>query len=124
MRSSKSARQCISHINKLLVSKPIGPGHPQANLAATQVEALRLYRDVLKTAKHFQWNDKDGSLWADTLRRSVREEFEVARTETDPEIVQRLLVSGQDFLLQAQHKLYDAQQSIVENIDRTRNDRN
>jgi len=38
-------------------------------------------------------------------------------------MIRRLIVSGQDFLNQAQHKVYDAQQAMVENVDRTRTDR-
>jgi hypothetical protein len=39
------------------------------------------------------------------LRESARKEFESARNERDPLIIARLLVVGQDALMQAQYKV-------------------
>jgi hypothetical protein len=43
-------------------------------------------------------------LWRDVLRASVRDEFEQARHEPDPEIIARLLVVGRDALMQSQER--------------------
>eukprot|EP00658_Telonema_sp_P-2_P007154 TRINITY_DN12665_c0_g1_i1.p1 TRINITY_DN12665_c0_g1~~TRINITY_DN12665_c0_g1_i1.p1 ORF type:complete len:120 (-),score=26.82 TRINITY_DN12665_c0_g1_i1:415-774(-) len=112
-----------SSLAKLLISKPIVAGHPQASAfqLSSRRDALRLYRECLRSIRSFQWNDKDGVLWADKLRTSVRSEFEEARLETDPELIRRMLVSGQDCLAQVQVKLWDNYQSMVDHVDKTRN---
>ena len=73
-----------------------GP-RPDADLQ--RKEALRLYRDILRSARHFTWPDKDGVLWRDKLVASARKEFEDARHERDPDIIARLLIGGQDALI-------------------------
>jgi hypothetical protein len=68
---------------------------------------LSLYRYILRVTALFQWPDDKGRLWRDILRDSARQEFEAARGETDPEIVNRLLVVGRDAVHQATDKLLD-----------------
>ena len=41
-------------------------------------EALSLYRDCLRAARHFHWADQNGEPWNVVLRRSTRKEFEQA----------------------------------------------
>jgi hypothetical protein len=62
-------------------------------------------RDILRTAKHFYWCNDDGEQWSVILKESARKEFETARSERDPLIVARLLVVGQQALMEAQYKV-------------------
>ena len=61
-------------------------------------EALSLYRDCLRAARHFHWADQNGEPWNVVLRRSTRKEFEQARDEPDPLMVARMLVVGRECL--------------------------
>ncbi|GAB5037808.1 Hypothetical protein NocV09_10900070 [Nannochloropsis oceanica] len=83
-------------------------------------EALRLYREILRTARRFYWPNDHGESWRDVLRREARKEFEQAREERDPLIVARLLVVGRDCVMQTQYKFDMAQMKIKENVDKTR----
>ena len=44
-------------------------------------EALRLYREILRTTRAFYWPNDKGEPWNVVLRRSARDEFEQAREE-------------------------------------------
>ncbi|KAI7844439.1 hypothetical protein COHA_001986 [Chlorella ohadii] len=65
-------------------------------LLTTRREALALYREIWRITALFDWPDQNGRLWRDVLRESARAEFEAARYEDDPEILNRLLVVGRD----------------------------
>lgn len=68
-------------------------------------EALSLYREILRTAKHFHWADeKSGRPWNQLLREQARQEFQASRQETDPLIIARMLVTGRDCVQQIQNK--------------------
>jgi Complex 1 protein (LYR family) len=86
-------------------------------------EVLSLYREVLRTAKHFHWADRRGPAssvqsaidqgtqgrpWNEILKEAARKEFEVAKNETDPLIIARLLVTGRDCVQQIQNKFNEA----------------
>ncbi|XP_062085842.1 uncharacterized protein LOC133791947 [Humulus lupulus] len=83
-------------------------------LTSTRREALSLYRDILRTTRFFMWSDSKGVLWRDVLRENARREFELARFETDPEIVTRLLIGGRDAVQSAIDKLVEKQKQLVE----------
>lgn len=68
------------------------------------VEAIRLYRDILRECRHYNWRDERGQRWGDVLARSARNEFEQARFERDPELIARMLVVGRDALMRTQEK--------------------
>lgn len=68
-------------------------------------EALRLYRDILRACRLFDNPSPTGERWGDVLARSARQEFEAARNERDPELIARLLVVGNDALMQVQEKV-------------------
>jgi hypothetical protein len=71
----------------------------------TRREALSLYREILRWSNVFVWADKSGRAWRDVIRGSTRKEFEDARFERDPEIVNRLLVTGRDCVQKAVEKV-------------------
>ena len=81
-------------------------------------EALSLYREILRTAKHFHWCDEKGIPWNIRLKEEARKEFMVAKDETDPLILARLLVTGRDCVQQVQNKFNQADQAALDLIKR------
>ncbi|KAL6767350.1 CPLD69 [Auxenochlorella protothecoides x Auxenochlorella symbiontica] len=73
----------------------------------TRREALSLYRDILRVTRAFVYPDNDGRLWRDVLRESARQEYEAARFEQDPEIINRLIVVGRDAVSQVTDKFIE-----------------
>ncbi len=72
-------------------------------------EALSLYREILRTAKHFHWADPvTGKPYNLLLKQQARQEFEASREETDPLILARMMITGRDCLQQVQQKFNDA----------------
>jgi hypothetical protein len=80
-------------------------------------EALSLYREILRTAKHFHWTDDQRQPWNERLRLQARREFEESRHETDPLVLARLLVTGRDCVQQVQNKFNQATQAAWKRID-------
>ena len=60
------------------------------------VEALRLYRAILRTTRLFQFPNESGDMMSDVLATSARGEFEAARFERDPTVVAQAIVTGWD----------------------------
>lgn len=60
----------------------------------------------------FDWPNEHGMLWRDVLRQSARDEFEQARHEQDPEIVNRLLVVGRDAVHQVAERFIEKRKNI------------
>ncbi|KAG2495570.1 hypothetical protein HYH03_006170 [Edaphochlamys debaryana] len=65
-------------------------------LLTTRREALSLYREILRYSNLFVWRDEQGRLWRDVIRHSARQEYEAARFEPDPEIINKLIITGRD----------------------------
>lgn len=86
--------------------------------ATHRQEALSLYREILRTARHFHWCDESGKPWNTRLKQEARKEFEAAREETDPLILARLLVTGRDCVQQVQNRFNVADQAAWDRIDR------
>ncbi|KAG7350998.1 complex 1 LYR family protein [Nitzschia inconspicua] len=86
--------------------------------ASHRAEALSLYREILRTAKHFHWCDERGVPWNQRLKKEARKEFEAAKDETDPLVLARLLVTGRDCVQQVQQKFNQADQAAWERIRR------
>ena len=82
------------------------------------MEALSLYREILRTAKHFHWADQSGHPWNKKLRDEARKEFNESRTETDPLIIARMLVAGRDCLQQIQNKFNAATATAWKRIEK------
>ncbi|CAI8606626.1 unnamed protein product [Vicia faba] len=83
-------------------------------LTTTRREALSLYRDILRASRYFAWSDSKGVLWRDLIRDSARKEFELARFETDPEVVTRLLIGGHEAVNNAIEKLAEKQRQQIQ----------
>jgi Complex 1 protein (LYR family) len=82
-------------------------------------EALSLYREILRTAKHFHWaDDKSKRPWNQILREHARKEFEASREENDPLVIARMLVTGRDCLQQVQIKFNEATQAAWKRIEK------
>jgi hypothetical protein len=62
----------------------------------TRREALALYRQVLRCSTLFVWRDDQGRPWRDVIRSSARKEFEDARFEQDPELINKMIITGRD----------------------------
>lgn len=89
-------------------------------MTRVNIEAIRLYRDILRTSRMFTWNNEKNELWSKVLKQNARKEFEQARYESDPMVVTRLLVVGRDALNQTNEKLIQTATSIKDNVDRSR----
>lgn len=73
-------------------------------------EVITLYRDILKTVKHFHWSDKNntGKPWNLILKENAKKEFHDSKSETDPLIIARMIITARDCLQQIQLKFNDA----------------
>ncbi|KAG2449046.1 hypothetical protein HYH02_005795 [Chlamydomonas schloesseri] len=65
-------------------------------ILTTRREALSLYREIWRYSALFLWHDERGRLFRDVIRASARGEFEAARFEPDPEIINKLIITGRD----------------------------
>jgi hypothetical protein len=83
-----------------------------------RAEAISLYREIFRTAKHFHWCDENGLPWNQRLQKQARQEFEASKEETDPLILARLLVTGRDCVQQIQQKFNAADQACLDRIKR------
>lgn len=87
--------------------------------AKRRAEALSLYREILRTAKHFHWVDHErtGRPWNQLLKEQAKREFIQSRRETDPLLLTRMLVTGRDCVQQIQHKFNAATHAAWKRID-------
>jgi hypothetical protein len=83
-----------------------------------RAEALSLYREILRTAKHFHWADHSGQPWNKKLKAQARKEFEESRRETDPLIIARMIVAGRDCVQQVQNKFNEATKAAWTRIEK------
>ena len=84
------------------------------------MEAIQLYREIIRTARSFYWPNEDGVPWKDVLRESARKEFEEAREERDPLIVARLLVVGRQCVMDTQVKFNQMEEQMRKHVEGTR----
>ena len=59
-------------------------------IVTTRREALHLYREIMRYSNLFVWRDEKGVMWRDVLRSNARKEYDDARFETDPEIINKV----------------------------------
>eukprot|EP00996_Jenningsia_fusiforme_P005677 NODE_6696_length_544_cov_15.775758_g6274_i0.p2 GENE.NODE_6696_length_544_cov_15.775758_g6274_i0~~NODE_6696_length_544_cov_15.775758_g6274_i0.p2 ORF type:complete len:106 (+),score=25.64 NODE_6696_length_544_cov_15.775758_g6274_i0:180-497(+) len=93
-------------------------------------EALRLYRDILKTSRSFTWPDASGKPWRLQLVASARKEFEQSKSLKDPEMIARSILNGQLALTELEQKfaakleqLRKQEQEVLIHVQSTRNDK-
>jgi hypothetical protein len=82
-------------------------------LLTTRREALALYREVLRASALFVWRDEHGRPWRDVIRASARAEFEAARREPDPELINRMIVTGRDAVARAVEGFLRKREAII-----------
>eukprot|EP00850_Spirogloea_muscicola_P011852 SM000075S21941 [mRNA] locus=s75:158446:159770:- [translate_table: standard] len=79
------------------------------------------YRQVLRTARLFTWRNEQGvpwwapltKIWRDMIELSARREFELARSEQDPETIARMLVTGTDAVQAAIDKVREKRNAVL-----------
>jgi hypothetical protein len=86
--------------------------------SVTRLEALSLYRDILRTARAFHWCDGYGIPWRTKLRNEARKEFEACRMENDPLLIARMIVTGRGCVEEVRRKFNDADRECMERIRR------
>lgn len=84
-------------------------------------EVIRLYREVYKYAGKFQWRNEKGELWQDIIRRSARKEFDLSKSETDPFLIMKMMVTTRECMSQLDHKLVEAQTAFVRTVEESKN---
>lgn len=89
----------------------------RAALLTTRKEALSLYRAVIRASVFFVWRDERGRVWRDVIRESARREFEAGRHERDPEMVNRMLLTGRDAVEKAVSRFLEKRESIQREED-------
>jgi hypothetical protein len=89
-------------------------------LLMKNVEALRLYREILRTTRFFNFPNEAGQEWTGVLRENARKEFEQARHETDPTVIARMLFVGWDCVTQTKEKFAKKIHSFEDEVDKTR----
>mmetsp|Transcript_42812 Transcript_42812/g.167295 ORF Transcript_42812/g.167295 Transcript_42812/m.167295 type:complete len:94 (+) Transcript_42812:171-452(+) len=77
------------------------------------LEAIRLYRDILRTCRAFTWTNEAGERWGVVLAKSARKEFEMNKFLSSPEQVARSLLVGRSALDQTQERVAKKRQDIL-----------
>ncbi len=68
-------------------------------------EALRLYREILRFSKTFNWHTADGNRWSEMIAKSARKEFELAREEQDPVLIMKMILTSRESLQKTKEKV-------------------
>jgi hypothetical protein len=79
-------------------------------------ESLRLYRDILRAARRFNFPDAEGRPWGSVLAASARAEFEANRG-APPAAVPSLLIVGTDALMQVTRRFEVAEARLSTAVD-------
>eukprot|EP01100_Stratorugosa_tubuloviscum_P007995 TRINITY_DN3309_c0_g1_i1.p1 TRINITY_DN3309_c0_g1~~TRINITY_DN3309_c0_g1_i1.p1 ORF type:complete len:123 (-),score=49.06 TRINITY_DN3309_c0_g1_i1:106-474(-) len=75
-------------------------------LTTPKREALKLYRDVFRTAKKFRGlKTPTGEDMYTQIIKSARTEFEASKFETDPTTIARNLVVARDYLMNINYRI-------------------
>jgi hypothetical protein len=103
----------------IIMAKFIPTGASRVDVRmSTTLEAIRLYRDILRACRLFVWEEPGSRQpWGKVLAASARKEFEQARHERDPMIIHQLLVGGRDALTQTLERVHQKQQSLLTQPD-------
>ena len=79
-------------------------------------ESLRLYRDILRASRRFNFPDPQGRPWGAVLAASARSEFEANRA-APPDAVPSLLIVGTDALMQVTRRFEVAEARLSTAVD-------
>ena len=90
-----------SNILEKVFTKPV-ENLRKTNRKPPNKQVLRLYHDILKFTRDFDWEDDNGIIWRDSLRKSARKEFEEAREEKDPIILYKMMITAKDAMKKTQ----------------------
>ena len=96
----------------------LGAATNRLRSSATRPEALSLYPYILRTARAFHWCDDLGTPWRTKLIAEARREFEACRTESDPLLIARMIVTGRGCVEEVRRKFNDADQECMKRIRR------
>jgi hypothetical protein len=96
-------------------------GRPR--VVTTRREALALYRMALRWSNLFVWKDELGRPWRDVIRSSTRKEFEDARFEQDPEIINRMIITGRDCVQRTVDKFLQKREQLLQQDQGSNNPR-
>ena len=114
---SEGEPRAISIIIIMAKFIPTGASRVDVRMSTT-LEAIRLYRDILRACRLFVWEEPGSRQpWGKVLAASARKEFEQARHERDPMIIHQLLVGGRDALTQTLERVHQKQQSLLTQPD-------
>ena len=86
----------------------------ESALLTTRKEALSLYRAVIRASVLFVWKDSKGHVWKDVIRESPEERVRTRETRRDPEMVNRLILSGREAVDVALDKFMEQRQKIMD----------
>ena len=111
-------KKTVSMLSKIWVPGTVNTPVKYVTDKVRRDEALSLYREILRTAKHFHWADPLGQPWNKKLKVQARKEFEESRRETDPLIIARMIVAGRDCVQQIQNKFNEATTAAWTRIER------
>ncbi|GAB9469163.1 hypothetical protein Gpo141_00006451 [Globisporangium polare] len=81
----------------------------------TRREVLRLYREILRTARNFHWPNEQGELWSTVLKKNARLEIEGARYETDRETISKRIIVGWECVKEVRTKFQEKQSELSNN---------
>ena len=116
-------KSIIKNKSKLSFLKTPVESLERSHKPVSNIEVLRMYREVLQMSNRFTWANEDGKPWRDILRSSARAEFEELRTETDTLKVSRFLITWRDSVGRIHEKVNQAQMEMALHVDKTRTDR-
>ncbi|GAX72838.1 hypothetical protein CEUSTIGMA_g293.t1 [Chlamydomonas eustigma] len=83
-------------------------------ILTTRREALHLYREIRRYTNLFVWKDDKGVMWRDVLRANARKEYEAARHENDPEIINKLIITGRDAVHRVVESFWRRRNQIIQ----------
>ena len=95
----------------------------RSNKPITNIEVLRLYREVLVMTRRFTWANEDGDPWDTILRKTARTEFEELRSETDTVKLAKFMITWRDALGRIHEKVNKAEMEMMNHVDSSRVDR-
>lgn len=105
----------ISDIIDRNLDKTAKRGRASAHqVLTTRREAIHLYRQIMRYTALFDWPDDKGEQWRDKIRTSARAEFEAAKEERDPEILNRLIITSRAAVEQVMDRFLAKRQQLVE----------